>query len=404
MDTFQELLRSAKKALSEGENFLAHDIAMKIPDGADGPSPQKTWVMALALARSGSLRRAQELANALPDADDTDIMGFKSRIYKDLALAECNPERSRGFFLEAARLSTDIFRKKRAWYNGINAAACLRMAGQIDESRRLVCDHVLPLCMSETRKDMWLEATLGECHLLLSDFDEAARHYSRAAEMALASGSFGDFGSTLRQLKMLSASFPDKAADLWARLSLPSVCVFSGHRIDPPNAATPRFPASAEAHVRDRIDASVSRHKIALGYASCANGGDIIFLESVLAAGGHVWVVPPFPVETTVRLSVADASGSWERRLRNVLANPRAKLIEPECDETGENDEIAYDFANRYLLGLARLKARALNLPIRGLAVWDSATPQAVGNTSSAVQMWTKANLDYETIRPEVRT
>jgi len=403
MNTSNELFKSAKRALAEGENFLAYDLAEKIPDDPNGPSPQKAWVMALALARSGSLNRARELAELLPDVDDIDIIGFKSRIYKDLAIAERDTDQRKNFFLEAARLSADIFKKMRAWYNGINAASCLRMAGMPNEARVLVSEQVLPLCKAEMVKDMWLEATLGECHLLLDDFDESATHYSHATEMALVSGSFGDFGSTLRQLKMLSSTFPDDAARLWSHIALPSICVFSGHCIDPEDSATMRFPTSAQPVVRSRLDEAIRRHRITLGYSSCANGGDILFLEAVLSAGGHVWVVPPFPIETSIRMTVAHASGDWEQRLRNILANPHARLVEPECDITGENDDIAYDFTNRYILGQARLKSQALSLPLRGLAVWDGITPLSPGNTSSAVKMWSEANLNFDIISPEAR-
>lgn len=403
MEIAPEQYRSAKIALSEGENFLAYDLAAAIPDSPDGPSIKKQWIMALALARSGSIQRATELANSLPDVEDIDIMGFKSRIYKDLALAECNLTRKRDLFLKAAQLSADIFKEKRSWYNGINAATCLRMAGKIDESRYFVIHHVLPLCEAEPQKDMWLEATLGECHLLLSNFDEAAQHYSVASEMALSSGSFGDFSSTLRQLQMLSTTFASNAADLWSRIDLPTICVFSGHRIDQPGVTAPRFPPSAEIIVRDQIKAAIKHHKIALGFASCADGGDILFLESVLSAGGHVWVAPPFPLETSIRMSVTCVTGDWEKRLQTILTNPNTTVIDPECDVTGENDEIAYDFTNRYILGLARLKSKELHLPMRGLAVWDGITPESTGNVSSAVRMWTESNISYDTIKPEVQ-
>ncbi len=402
MEVAQKQYRSAKIALSEGENFLAYDLAAAIPDTPSGPSAQKLWIMALALARSGSIQRATELANSLPDVEDIDIMGFKSRIYKDLALAERDLTRKRELFLKAARRSATIFKKKRSWYNGINAASCLRMAGNVNESRDFVIRQVLPLCEAAPQKDMWLEATLGECHLLLSNFNEAAQHYSMASEMALSSGSFGDFSSTLRQLQMLLTTFASNAADLWSRIDLPAICVFSGHRIDQPGVAVPRFPPSAEIIVRNQIKAAIKHHKIALGYASCANGGDILFLESVLSAGGHVWVAPPFPIEASIRMSVACATGDWEKRLQTILTNPNTTVIDPECDVTGENDEIAYDFTNRYILGLARLKSKELHLPVRGLAVWDGITSESNGNVSSAVKMWTESNINYDTIKLEV--
>lgn len=396
MPEHDKLLSKAKKALSSGENFIAYDLAEKIK--AKEVSPQRIWIMALALARSGSLRRAYELANMLPDTDDIEIIGFKSRIFKDLALAQYDSHCRRHFFFEAARRSEDIFQKKKSWYNGINAASCLHMAGETKRAKNLIREHILPLCEQEKTKDMWLEATLGECHLLLRDFKKASYHYANASRMALDSGAFGDFSSTLRQLKMLLTTYSADCADFLEHIPLPSICVFSGHRIDSYDRLTPRFPPSAESQVRNQIISIVRQNKITLGYASCADGGDIIFLESVLTSGGYVWVAPPFPLESSIKTLVS--TPTWKRRLKSILRNPHTRIIEPECDLAGVNDEIAYDFTNRYILGLAHLKSTALNLPIRGLAVWDRVTPLKTGNTSCVIQLWNASNLKYDIITP----
>ena len=79
-----------------------------------------------------------------------------------------------------------------------------------------------------------------------------------------------------------------------------------------------------------------------------------------------------------------------------------AKLLAPKCDETGENDAIVYDFANRLLLGLAILKARALGFPLLGVCVWDRRESGLGGGTDSAVKLWREQNMDVEIVTPEV--
>lgn len=393
-------LAAARKALAEGENFKAYDLAEAMPDGPGGPSPEKIHVMALALARSGSGLRARELAATLPDGDDTEIMGLKSRLFKDLAISALMPDERRANFAAAADISERVFKARRNWYNGVNAASCRFLSGDRETARRLVRDEVLPLCGAEQNRDLWLVATLGECHLLLGDYGEAAAFYREAAAMADAERRFGDIASTLRQLRLLADAIGPDADAVLAGLALPCVAVFAGHLIDAPGRPEPRFPADAEENVRLRLREIVRERRIAFGYSSCACGGDILFLEEVIAAGGRVVVAPPLPLEKSIARSVAKAPSDWEERLRAVLANPRAMLLEAECDETGEGDAIVYSFCNRHLFGLASLKARELGFPLRGVCVWDGRRGATPGGTSSAVLRWQMAGLPVDIVPP----
>lgn len=397
-----QLLTDAKRALAEGENFRAYDIAEKIPDDDASPSPQKIHVMALALARSGSLKRAQELAATLPTGVDSEIAGLKSRLFKDMAIAATQTDEKHNLFAMAAQQSEEIFAQKGIWYNGINAASCRFMAGDRSTARRLVQEEVLPRCMAEGNKDFWLDATLGECHLLLGDYKVAYEFYEKAIRVATEAGHFGSLSSTLHQLRMLIAEIGEEAQVVWNHLALPGIAVFSGHMIDSPDRPVPRFPMNAEETVRSALRKSIANHMIKIGFASCACGGDILFLEEVLAAGGECIVVPPLPLEATIRNSVAFVPGNWDARLKAILANPKIRLLAPECDETGESDEVVYDFANRYLLGLATLKSHELGFPLFGVCVWDGKESGLLGGTDSAVKLWRSYELPIEIITPEV--
>ncbi len=393
-----EGLDAARRALEEGENFRAYDLAAR----TEGESPEKLWVMALALARSGALGRARELAERLPEGEDSEIMGLKSRLYKDLALAARHPAERREWFGTAADTSERVFRSMRRYYNGINAASCRFMAGDREAARRLVREEVLPLCEAEMERDFWLVATLGECRLLLEEYAAAKALYLEAARMANQAHAMGSFSSTIRQLRMLAGEIGPAADGVLPEAELPCVAVFAGHMIDASGRTVSRFPASAEAGVRNRLRALVEERRVAVGYASCACGGDILFLEAVLEAGGHVVVVPPLPLEKAIARSVAFAGGGWDERLRRILSNPATTLLDAECDETGEDDDIVYDFCNRYLAGLAFLKARQLGLSVRGVCVWDGSGSGLPGGTDSAVRLWLDRGMEVDTVNPEV--
>ena len=393
-------LSAARRALAEGENFTAYDLAEAVSDGPEGPSIGKVHVMALALARSGATNRARELADSLPDGDDTEVMGLKSRLWKDIARSETDPGKRKKAYAAAADVSEKIFLAKRNWYNGVNAASCRYLAGERAKARKLVADMVLPLCERERQRDLWLVATLGECHLLLGNYTKASEFYRETMTIAEKSHRYGDVASTIRQLKTLATEIGPDAFPVLKNIHPPCVAVFSGHMIDAPGRQEPRFPPSAEKSVRDKIREIVRKNRVAFGYASCACGGDILFLEAVLAAGGRLVIVPPLPLETTIRNSVAFAPGNWESRLNAIFENPATRVLDPECDETGEHDELAYDFCNRYLFGMAKLKAQELSFPLRGVCVWNGKKSGLQGGTDSAVEMWKTAGFPVDVVDP----
>lgn len=403
-DSPSELLKEAKRALSMGENFLAYDLAEKSPDANGNPSPEKIHIMSLSLARSGSLSRAKEIAALLPETEDESaiyICGLKSRLIKDTAIATRDPHERKRLFLEAAQISERIFNQRHSWYNGINAASCYLLSGDAGRARQIAISSVLPLCLSESHKDMWLDATFGECYLLLGDYTRSAEFYSRAAHTALETDQFGNFASTLRQLRLLTNEIGEESNSIWASLRLPRIAVFSGHCIDECSRKEPRFPLSAVPKLRQRIASAISELSIKIGFCSCAAGSDLLFAEELLSSGGECHIVPPFSIDATIKNCIAKFQGDWEIILRTVMAHPKCRIIEPECDETGENEDCAYDFTNRYLLGLSLLKARDLNLPLVGLAVWDHEEAGLPGGTSSAVNLWKDNSITISTINPK---
>ncbi len=396
----------AKRALEMGENFYAYDIAENIPENDPKSALQKLHIMALALARSGSLARASELLEQLPDSDSTEIVGLKSRILKDMAVNTVDEEKKRELFRQSADFSLAIFERKNQYYNGINAASCFFMAGDKDIAQQLVREKVLPLCRQIENPGLWEEATLGECFLLLNDCDAAALHYGIAAGIAVNEGQLGSFASTLKQFYMLAVNFPDDCiARIIEKMQLPAVGIFSGHMIDRPERKTPRFPAYAEEQVRRELASIIRKRNIRIAFSSCACGGDILFLEEVLKAGGECFIVPPLPLNETIVNSVDIIPGAdWKERLFAIFRNENVFVFEPECDEIGvDDDAIVYDFTNRYILGIAAFRSQTLHFPLFGVTVWNGERSGLTGGTDSAISLWQQKNIPLDIITPEIR-
>ena len=393
----------ARRALEIGENFLAYDIAEHI---SNDTLIGKIHVMALALARSGALKRASDLVAQLPDNDDSEVVGLKSRILKDLATRSTDVEKQKEYYERAGHLSLEIFNRKHQYYNGINAASCLLMAGHEAEARQLVREQVLPVCCAEDLHDLWWHATMGECHLLLKEYSLAGKYYHDAVQMAISEGKFGNLTSTLKQLHLLAKHFDKTAIEkLLEQMALPSVAVFSGHMMDRPGRKVPRFPAYAEEQVRSELAAVIRKHRIHIAFVSCACGGDILFAEEVLKYGGECFMFPSLPMESEIRNSVDFIPGSnWKERLEALLLNDNTTLIPPECDVIeDESDAIVYDFNNRYMLGSAISKSKELLLPLVGVAVWNREKSGLTGGTDSAVERWLASGLSVEIVTPEVK-
>lgn len=396
----------ARRALDAGENFYAYDIAEKIVPPNELESWKKNHIMALALARSGSPERAAELLRNLPDSENTEIAGLKSRILKDMAINTADAEKSRELFFQAADLSLKIFEAKQQYYNGINAASCLFMADRKAQAQALVKNQVIPLCKKEKISDLWLTATLGECYLLLEDYAMAGKYYEQTVQTALSQGKMGNLASTLKQLYMLSGKIPaEKIQYVISRMHLPQVAIFSGHMIDRPDRKTPRFPPYAEEQVRRDLAGIIRSQNIRIAFVSCACGGDILFIEEILKNGGECFILPPLPLDKTIKNSVDIIPGAdWKQRLEKIMENEDCVMLEPESDEIGvEDDAMVYDFTNRVLLGLAINWAQRSFFPLCGIAVWNREKSGLIGGTDSAVALWMDKKIPVKIVAPEIK-
>jgi hypothetical protein len=108
------------------------------------------------------------------------------------------------------------------------------------------------------------------------------------------------------------------------------VFLFSGHMIDSPDRADPRFPADKEAIAAARIAETLD--KLAAGpddlaFAQGAAGGDILFAEACVARGVPFQMLLPLEEPDFIEASVLPSCNgeSWRQRylaLRDKLALP----------------------------------------------------------------------------------
>jgi hypothetical protein len=186
--------------------------------------------------------------------------------------------------------------------------------------------------------------------------------------------------------------------------------LFTGHMIDLPNRAEPRFPAPLEDAARMRIAKAIAPYaprsagqsegaetSAVLGFASGARGGDLLFHEECRRRGIHTVVVLPFKPDKFIETSVRMESGfrevltaswrrfwsgrrSWESRFWTVWSQTSADRRHDIGLDPENND--AYDICNTRLLDMARQYGR-----IHLIALWDGKGSGGKGGTADLVSI-----------------
>jgi hypothetical protein len=110
----------------------------------------------------------------------------------------------------------------------------------------------------------------------------------------------------------------------------PVVVVVSGHMVDAPDRARPRFPPAEVPRVAAKVGAVFERWNVGPGttlVTGGARGADIIAAEAALARGARVRLVLALEPDEFVSRSVALPGTDWEPRLRALLAQATVEVV-----------------------------------------------------------------------------
>lgn len=405
-----------RRLLGMGESLLAYDaVSGALRCLRERPKdPILRQLRALALARIGETQRAcRELRALVTEPQDDpflidETLGGLARTYKDLGFqhADRHPTFARRYWRRALRHYLRAYRKTGSPYTGINAATLAQLLDQTEEARSLATaifqhcrkrwDLTAQTPVIAGQDDCyWLAATLGEAALLIGQIADARRWYREANRIGRQNRRFGDMGSTRGQLsKILLPKLkldPTIAEDLF---SMPHLAVFVGHMIDRPGRSHPRFPPvpALEEQLKAAICNWLDEHDVLVGYASAACGSDILFLEAIQERNGDTHVVLPYNRELFEKDSVEIIPGSsWGQRFEQVLSH---SLVHTVCNHRLELGGVNYEYANRFLHGLAITRAAQLGTLVDHLAVWDKKPGDGPGGTADTVNRWREQGHD----------
>jgi hypothetical protein len=165
--------------------------------------------------------------------------------------------------------------------------------------------------------------------------------------------------------------------------------LFTGHMVDAPDRALPRFPAAHVAAAARRIQAAlaeVDAGREDLAFTQGAAGGDLLFAEACLARGVPLRLLLPLAEPEFVAASLLPATdgAGWHARYRAVVA----RLDEPPREAPRELGPLpaganAFERANLWLLDSA-LAFGAERL--RCICLWDGGGGDGPGGTRHLVE------------------
>ena len=264
-------------------------------------------------------------------------------------------------------------------------------------------------CRLAENRDYWALATRAELALLEGDEDAMRDNYDEAAALAVNNGKPFDLDSSSQQLDLLrdlgfrpelvkaAAQIVDDAeAQLRAlHLAKPDrpaeparVVLFSGHMIDKPDRAQPRFPeAKAEAAGR-RIAAELDRlgvgpGDLAISQAAC--GGDLLFLQAAIARGMRLEIYLPQKEPDFLRDSVSFAPAHWQDDYDAVrqYADAKYRIMPDEIGPAPEGVDL-YDRCNRWMLYSALSNGLA---KVSFVTLWDGKAGDGPGGAENMVAL-----------------
>lgn len=316
-----------------------------------------------------------------------------------------------GFLAQAIKPYLKGFLKDPShYYSGINAVILMHLHSHLTgdtnqlETRKTLEGSVrwaLNCALDKEtpdRMDYWARATMGDLEVLKSNTARVKEAYENA--VAAAEDSWFNLDSTCQQLFLLrdlgfrrpqvKASISIFNREL-RNLKKPEgrkeprfVFLFSGHMVDAPGRAEPRFPnkkenidIATEAIAKKLKELDACPEDLALCGGAC--GGDLLFAEACLERGLDLEVRIPFDELTFLKDSVTFAGGVWRKKVSSVKDNAKTSLfVMPE--ELGPSPKGISPYARNNLWQLYTALAWGVE-KVRFICLWNKKGGDGPGGT-----------------------
>lgn len=372
-----ESIANIEALINQGRYFEARSLAENALRLGDNTRLKQLY--ALALSKAGVPKAAVDILDPVyrQQAEDPETAGIMGSIYKEIF----RKDQDTRFALLSRDTYLRNFSVTKNYYTGINAATMSAIAGQVSKGREIALEVIRQITPGPV--DFWPQVTLAEAYLLTREREKAITAYITAKQMA--GTDWGKISSVYNQLWLLNHYVP-VPKEVMRVFQPPGVACFIGHMIDHPARPRPRFPAVIENQVRDAIVGAINTLNAKIGFCSLACGSDILFAESMAAAGGEVNIWLPFAKEDFIDASVRFAGGNWLERFERLVNRFPVNYITHEA-YAGYDD--LFSFQNRVIFGSAIIRG-AMNHTEPTLVTVLSETDLKMkeGGTRDTISLW----------------
>lgn len=333
---------------------------------------------------------------------------------RDAALAQTHAalERAHGRYAEAFRRNLS-----HHWTGVQQLSLEAVLTGRISRIGQWYAAHEAAEANTDNPDEVWAYGSLAELHMLAAKAGQAPQtERARTALIALAqrvrASGCGRFpiDSTRRQLRRyvdwwtsengFFGGNADLAAEAGELLEVlvreyedgPRVVVASGHLVDAPDRARPRFPPAEVPRVTEEIRRALNAFGVGPRttiFTGGARGADILVAEEGLARGARLVLCLALPPDEFKERSVALVDADWGDRFQRLLQDADVRQLADEVDDVPEGDEV-FGKTNEWMIDLAR---RADPEP-RAIIVWDGRTGEGPGGTQDFVSQFGYHNPD----------
>lgn len=287
------------------------------------------------------------------------------------------------------------FEKSRLQQEMADLASSVALSVEANEAR-----------LPKGKRDIWLDISVADHKFLTSKRpSRAADAYKRALEGADAFAvdsaraqleMYRMLGVFTERIEASLAVFPSPAGSTVVPAKpLRRAVIFTGHMIDAPGRAEPRFPAEAEPIARDAIRNALAElcgtePDSAMAFAGGASGGDILFHEACAELGVPAkfrLTLPPGPFKAR---SVAPADRDWTQRF-DALVTRLEGSMEVLCQAEQlpswlSRREGRYDVWQRTNLWLLEELLASGAPELHLLALWDGKPGDGPGGTQHLIE------------------
>lgn len=265
------------------------------------------------------------------------------------------------------------------------------LSGDLQSQARETAQRVLGIAkglrnsLGVLRRGVEAEAT---AHAVLEDTDAA---FSTFGELSGLEGiTTADLAEARFQAQFLAEALGKPRSFFNKAFPRMELIVFSGHLPDRPGEGV-RFPVALVPAVQDALRKDLGARQARVGLSCASAGADLLFVEALLARGGHLHLVLPWDAKEFRRTSILpfDAAASpaiWEPLYRNALGSATTTREIGYFYEPGNAE--GWQFTMEVTAGIALQTARALRLDVRPMVVWDKSQGRGAGGTYSFYQLW----------------